>query len=85
MADPAPLNTAPIDDDLVQAAHAFFPALTAVEAVAGHPTLARVATPAGLWRAQLWPPTAVRNRAAARAAANLMRVIDHGAWQDVPF
>ncbi|MCD6030312.1 MAG: hypothetical protein K0S78_2486, partial [Thermomicrobiales bacterium] len=34
MADPAPRNTAPVDDDLLQAARAFFPDLTAVETVA---------------------------------------------------
>jgi Ser/Thr protein kinase RdoA (MazF antagonist) len=58
MADPAPPNTSPVADDLLQAAHAFFRDLTAVEAVSGRPTLARVATPAGLSRVQLWPPTA---------------------------
>jgi Ser/Thr protein kinase RdoA (MazF antagonist) len=58
MADPAPRNTAPVDDELLQAARAFFPDLTAVETVAGHPRIARVTTPAGLRRVHRWPPTA---------------------------
>jgi Ser/Thr protein kinase RdoA (MazF antagonist) len=42
-------------DDLLQAAQAFFPNLTAVEAIVGHPDIVRIATPAGTGRVRRWP------------------------------
>jgi Ser/Thr protein kinase RdoA (MazF antagonist) len=57
MHNPEPSGASPVDDDLLQAARAFFPDLLAAEAVAGHPDIARVATPAGLRRVHRWPPT----------------------------
>ncbi|MBA3449618.1 MAG: hypothetical protein H0T18_00230 [Chloroflexia bacterium] len=44
-----------VDDDLLQAAHAFFPELTAVETVPGHPNVVKITTPAGLRRVHRWP------------------------------
>ena len=43
-----------VSDDLLQAAQAFFPDLTATEAIAGHPDIVRVATPAGIGRVRRW-------------------------------
>jgi aminoglycoside phosphotransferase (APT) family kinase protein len=58
MHSPAPPGASPIDDALLQAASEFFPDLTAVDAVAGHPDITKVTTPAGLRRLRRWPPTA---------------------------
>ena len=45
----------PIAGDLQDAAQAFFPDLTGVEPVPGHPDLLRVPTPSGDWRVRRWP------------------------------
>jgi hypothetical protein len=58
MHSPAPPGASPIDPALLQAASEFFPDLIAVDAVAGHPDITRVTTPAGFRRLRRWPPTA---------------------------
>lgn len=45
-------------EDLLRAAREFFPDLTAVEAVPGHPDLLKVATPDGPRSVHRWPPAA---------------------------
>jgi aminoglycoside phosphotransferase (APT) family kinase protein len=45
----------PVSSDLHEAARTIFPDLTEVVAIPGHAELARVATPAGLWRVRRWP------------------------------
>ncbi len=55
---PAPPNPSPIDEDLLKAAREFFPDFVAADAIAGHPSILQVTTPAGLRRVQCWPPTA---------------------------
>jgi hypothetical protein len=52
---PAPSITHTIGDDLLQAARAFFPDLTAVEAIAGHPDVVKIIAPAGDGRVRRWP------------------------------
>lgn len=50
-----------VSDDLLQATRAFFPDLTATEAIAGHPSVVKVATATGIGRVHRWPdgiPTA---------------------------
>lgn len=47
--------TIPVSNELHEAARTVFPDLTAVTAVPGHPELARVSTPTGLWRVRRWP------------------------------
>ena len=44
-----------VRDDLLQAAQAFFPNLTTVAAIAGHPDIVRVNTPASTGRVRRWP------------------------------
>jgi aminoglycoside phosphotransferase (APT) family kinase protein len=44
-----------VRDDLLQAAQAFFPNLTTVEAIAGHLDIVRVNTPGGSGRVRRWP------------------------------
>jgi hypothetical protein len=44
-----------VRDDLLQAAQALFPDLTAVEAIAGHPDIVRIVTPTGTGRVRRWP------------------------------
>jgi Ser/Thr protein kinase RdoA (MazF antagonist) len=51
----------PAASDLQSAAHAFFPALSGVEPVPGHPDLLRVTTPAGDWRVRRWPVSALES------------------------
>ncbi|MDQ3227110.1 MAG: hypothetical protein M3Q50_10835 [Chloroflexota bacterium] len=53
----APPISAP-NDDFLQAAHRFFPDLTATEAIAGHPNAIKITTPAGLRRVSRWPSAA---------------------------
>jgi Ser/Thr protein kinase RdoA (MazF antagonist) len=50
----SPSATQSVSDDLLQAAQAFFPDFTATEAIAGHPDIVRVATPAGIGRVRRW-------------------------------
>lgn len=44
-----------VSPHLTAAAHAFLPDATNIAAIAGHPDLARVAAPSGLWRVRAWP------------------------------
>jgi hypothetical protein len=44
-----------VRDDYLQVAQAFFPDLTAVEAIAGHPDIVRIDTPTGTGRVRRWP------------------------------
>lgn len=44
-----------IDEELLRAAHEFFPDLMATDAVAGRRSILQVTTPAGLRRVQRWP------------------------------
>jgi Ser/Thr protein kinase RdoA (MazF antagonist) len=56
MQQPSPPSAAQsVSDDLLQAAQAFFPNLTAVEAIAGHPDIVRIVTPTGSGRVRRWP------------------------------
>jgi Ser/Thr protein kinase RdoA (MazF antagonist) len=61
---PEPLPPSPPTDDLLQAAHAFFPDLTAADPIPGHSDLAKVTTPSGLRRIRRWPPTATETEIA---------------------
>ena len=84
----------PVDDDLIQAARAFFPDLVAVDALAGHPHIAKVVTPAGLRRVRRWQPGATEGdvgfsrevMAAARAAGLILvpALVDPPAAADEP-
>jgi Ser/Thr protein kinase RdoA (MazF antagonist) len=51
----SPSTTQSVSEDLLQAAQAFFPNLTAAEAIPGHPDIVRVATPTGTGRVRRWP------------------------------
>ncbi|MFT4039544.1 MAG: phosphotransferase [Thermomicrobiales bacterium] len=53
MTDTAPSPT--IDTDMPQAVQAFLPGATEVVPIPGHPELARVVTPEGIWRVRRWP------------------------------
>jgi Ser/Thr protein kinase RdoA (MazF antagonist) len=48
-----------VSEELLQAAQAFFPNLTAAEAITGHPDIVRVATPTGTGRVRRWPAGAL--------------------------
>lgn len=48
-------ETAPLAEELRAAALAFLPDATEIATVAGHPALARVSAPSGVWRVQQWP------------------------------
>jgi aminoglycoside phosphotransferase (APT) family kinase protein len=48
-------DLATIPDDLLAAARSFFPRASATAIVSGHPNLARVSAPSGLWRVRRWP------------------------------
>lgn len=48
-------NSEPIANDLREAAQAFFPELSEIAPVSGHPDLARVTAPSGGWRVRRWP------------------------------
>src|SRR4051812_38551431 len=51
----SPTATPSIGDDLLQAARAFFPDMTAAVAIAGHPDVVQIITPMGTGRARRWP------------------------------
>jgi Ser/Thr protein kinase RdoA (MazF antagonist) len=56
MQQPSPPSGAQsVRDDLLQAAQAFFPNLSAVEAIAGHPDIVRIVTPTSTGRVRRWP------------------------------
>jgi Phosphotransferase enzyme family len=57
--DPA-LGSAAVDADLQEAARVYFPDLTDLQAVTGHPSLARVETPSGISRVRRWPEATPR-------------------------
>jgi Ser/Thr protein kinase RdoA (MazF antagonist) len=48
-----------VSDDLLQAAQAFFPNLSASEAIAGHPDIIKITMPTGTGRVRRWPPGAL--------------------------
>src|SRR5687768_8557414 len=53
--DAPPLDPAPAAEDLQLAARAFFPDLTGIDPIEGHPDIARVTTPSRPWRIRRWP------------------------------
>jgi Ser/Thr protein kinase RdoA (MazF antagonist) len=53
--DSSPDTPTPVPADLQDASRAFFPDLTAIEGIAGHPDVARVTTQGGLRRVRRWP------------------------------
>ena len=50
-------DVTPLSSDLETAARAFLPDATEIASVPGHPSLARVSAPTGLWRVRRWPET----------------------------
>jgi hypothetical protein len=62
-----------VDLDLQDASRTFFPHLTAIEGIAGHPDVVRVVTPSGLRRVRRWPEGTPAN-----AVAFSHEVMDQG-------
>src|SRR5262245_38887412 len=50
-----PPNSPIVAADLQEAAQRYFADLNDVQAIAGHPNLVRIVTPAGQWRVHRWP------------------------------
>lgn len=51
-------------DDLHEAARALIPGATEVATIEGHPEIARISSPSGLWKVRRWPPETPESDAA---------------------